>query len=79
MDRAACKGMDIDLFFPNSFVEMSDKTKETCGRCEVKNQCYVYAEKYYIDDGVFGGLTPRQRESRRTKTGRTSANFGKIA
>lgn len=79
MNKAACLGMDINKFFPEFGEEVSQDVKLICSACPVSKDCYIFAERHYIDEGVFGGLSPRQRESRRKKTGRTSDSFRTVA
>lgn len=75
-DKAACKGMDVSLFFPENGQNIPPEVRQICIECPVRNECYIYAEKNYIDDhGLFGGYTPKQRSERRRVTGRTSPEF----
>ena len=74
-DRAACRGTDPDLFFPERG-ESADPARQICARCPVRQPCLVYALDKGIAHGVWGGLTererrvlrvPRQRASRRER------------
>lgn len=58
---AACLGMDLDLFFPESEKE-SGAAKAVCCFCPVMQVCLVYALSNHINFGVWGGLTPRERK-----------------
>lgn len=69
--RAACRGTDIEQFFPD-FGEPEESAipaKRICRRCEVRGQCLVFAimaEARQPDQGewgVYGGLTPRERRA----------------
>jgi WhiB family redox-sensing transcriptional regulator len=74
-DRAACRGADPDLFFPERG-ESADPARQVCARCPVRQPCLAYALDNGITHGVWGGLTererrvlraPRQRASRRDR------------
>jgi len=64
MSKAACKGMDTNLFFPErgdtSTVEMA---KSVCAQCPVSDECYQYGEREKM--GIWGGASTRQRERAR--------------
>ena len=73
--RAACRGADPDLFFPERG-ESADPARQICARCPVRQPCLAYALDTGITHGVWGGLaererrvlrTPRQRASRRDR------------
>lgn len=60
-DQAICKGIDIELFFPDrgrpsAQVEM---IKEICRQCPVRRECLT--EHLHEEYGIFGGTTARQR------------------
>lgn len=82
MSDAACKGLDVNMFFDTystTSTNVSPEVKAMCDSCSVKWECYVYAEENHLDYGVFGGLSASQRSNRRKTTGRTSRGFGRIA
>ncbi len=66
-DRAACKGMPIDVFYFESDEENRNLKKETekaksyCKQCPVAEQCLSYALNEDIKFGVWGGFTSRER------------------
>jgi len=66
MQRAACKGLDTDLFFPDTGVNHA-RLKKLCAACPVRQQCLQYAVENGMDDGLWGGLSPRQRRPLRKK------------
>jgi WhiB family redox-sensing transcriptional regulator len=78
MSKAACKGMDVNMFFSPDGVNIPSEVRTLCDACPVNTQCYVYAERYYIDDGTFGGLSPSQRRNKRKTHGRLSKKFNKL-
>jgi WhiB family transcriptional regulator, redox-sensing transcriptional regulator len=59
--RAACRGMDPELFFPVGTQEASPEVKAACARCPVRGECLDFglAEA----DGVWAGLTEPERRS----------------
>lgn len=73
MDRAACLGMDPDLFFstveeayvskrPSIIGAKRDaEAKEICSRCMVRKKCLDYALKNNEKIGVWGGMTAQER------------------
>ena len=74
-DKAACRGADSDVFFPERG-ESADPARQVCARCPVRQPCLVYALDNGIAHGVWGGLAererrvlrvPRQRASRRER------------
>ena len=67
-DLAACRGTDSDVFFPTSEdVGAINAAKEMCATCPVQQTCLSYAVQTNQTEGIWGGLTARQRRrSRRT-------------
>ena len=74
-DRAACKGEDIDLFFPPELADddgcqgYSEEElqraygpgKAICASCPVRDACQTYALTEKERWGLLGGLTPIER------------------
>lgn len=58
--RAACKGLDPDVFYPSSDEE-ADEAKAICEICPVRPLCLEHAITFRERDGVWGGLTERER------------------
>ncbi len=58
--RAACRGVDPDIFYPASD-EDADEAKAVCGVCPVREACLEYALVNRERDGVWGGATERER------------------
>jgi WhiB family redox-sensing transcriptional regulator len=70
--RGACRDQDPELFFPSSTNEGKRQARRAlavCAACPVLEQCREWALSLDISDGILGGLTPRQRERRRTERG----------
>lgn len=59
-DRAACHGIDPDIFFPTS-EEEAGPALAYCGGCLIKVDCLAWALKNGERYGVWGGLTEQQR------------------
>ena len=59
-NRAACRGVDPDIFFPVSDEE-AVPAKIICGDCPVREACLEWALATRERDGVWGGATERER------------------
>jgi WhiB family redox-sensing transcriptional regulator len=63
-NRAACYGLDPEVFFPTTEEEAS-LALSFCGACRVRQDCLTWAlwqgERY----GVWGGTTEQQRREMR--------------
>ncbi|HEX3426856.1 MAG TPA: WhiB family transcriptional regulator [Acidimicrobiales bacterium] len=58
--RAACRGVDPDIFYPVSDEE-AEEAKAICAGCSVSETCLEYALANRERDGVWGGATERER------------------
>lgn len=58
--RAACRGIDPDVFFPVTDEE-AEEAKAICGVCPVRQLCLEHALSSREREGVWGGLTERER------------------
>jgi WhiB family redox-sensing transcriptional regulator len=58
--RAACRGVDPDIFYPVSEEEAED-AKSICASCPVLETCLEWALTNRERDGVWGGATERER------------------
>ena len=67
-DDAACKSMDIEIFYPKSG-RRPTQALATCRECPVRSECLEYALEAHQHWGVWGGMTERQRfdEKRRRR------------
>jgi len=62
MDKAACNGMDTEIFFPETGDNRQfTRIKKICGSCEVQTTCLDYAVRQNLTDGWFGGMSPENR------------------
>lgn len=74
-ERAACRGLNSDLFFPigtgGPALAQIERAKAICRTCPVIAECLAAALAHGEDDGIWGGLTPderrRLRQSRRRR------------
>ena len=67
---AACRGADLDLFFPDR-VESAEPARLVCTGCPVREPCLDYALRLGITHGIWGGLAERDR--RALRSGRAGA------
>jgi WhiB family redox-sensing transcriptional regulator len=69
-DYASCKGMDLDLFYPERGVPYSSikATKDICKACPVMLDCLNMILNTENDNfGIFGGTTPKERRKIRSE------------
>jgi WhiB family transcriptional regulator, redox-sensing transcriptional regulator len=59
-DKAACHGLDPDVFFPTS-EEEAGPALAYCSGCGIREMCLAWALKNGERYGVWGGLTEQQR------------------
>ena len=64
--RAACRGADLDLFFPGRG-ESAEPARRVCASCPVRQPCLDYALSHGIVHGIWGGLTERDRRALRSR------------
>ncbi|MEU2281475.1 WhiB family transcriptional regulator [Streptomyces sp. NPDC013178] len=66
-EMAACRFEDPELFFPvsedGSSLLQVEQAKRVCRRCPVLRECRRWALRHGETDGVWGGLTARQRRA----------------
>lgn len=64
MARAACRGMPIELFFPERGASTKE-AKATCAGCPVQTDCLDYALEIGERNitGVWGGTSGREKGS----------------
>jgi WhiB family redox-sensing transcriptional regulator len=70
MQRAKCKDR-IDLNWFPSDGQNANETIKFCLDCPVRRQCFDYAVKNKLDDGIWGGVSANQRRRYRWRMGRT--------
>ncbi|SCL30459.1 WhiB family transcriptional regulator, redox-sensing transcriptional regulator [Micromonospora rhizosphaerae] len=61
-DRAACRGIDVDVFYPlPNDGAAAERALRVCGRCPIRAKCRQYAVSNREAYGIWGGMTERQR------------------
>ncbi len=66
--RALCAHSDPELWFAVGALEHR-LAKKMCRACPVRKECLAYAMDSYVDDGIWGGLTERERRWLRQRAG----------
>jgi WhiB family redox-sensing transcriptional regulator len=69
--RAACRGADLEVFFPGRGQSAED-ARQICASCPVRELCLDYALRHGIVHGIWGGLTERDRRALRSRHVSTS-------
>ena len=69
---AACRDLDLDLFFPDSEAD-SAPALAVCAVCPVRQACLDFALRTRQKDGVWGGHTETERKRLRRRLGRQAA------
>ena len=64
-DRAACRGMGPDLFFPERG-QPTDEAKAVCQGCPVSHACFMFAIQSGEIFGIWGGTSGDQRRQIRS-------------
>lgn len=62
-ESALCAEVDPELFFPEQHTRGS-AAKLLCGRCLAREECLAWALAHDERYGVWGGLSPEERERR---------------
>lgn len=62
MDRAACKGLDPNIFHPTRG-ETGERAKAICAKCPVMADCLEYALADVDQIGIMGGTSIRDRRN----------------
>jgi WhiB family transcriptional regulator, redox-sensing transcriptional regulator len=60
LGRALCRQLDPELWFPEPW-EDDTPAKAVCGRCPVRAACLAYSLAANAEHGVWGGLSPEER------------------
>lgn len=58
--KAACRGVDPDIFYPMTDEEAED-AKAICRQCPVQGLCLEWAISTREKEGIWGGATERER------------------
>jgi WhiB family transcriptional regulator, redox-sensing transcriptional regulator len=67
MSQAACRGDDLDLFFPQRGVAATTMAwaRKVCAGCPVRLECHDFAEADAEIIGVWDGTTKQERQASR--------------
>lgn len=61
-DRAACRGMDTDRFYPpRGVIGVPDDIAALCATCPVRTPCAAAALARPGEQGIWGGTSQAQR------------------
>jgi WhiB family redox-sensing transcriptional regulator len=66
-DRAACAGRDVQRWYSDD-AQVSAKAKAICGWCPVRAECLEWALDNDERFGIWGGLSPLERQRIREHT-----------
>ncbi len=68
-ELAACAGRVDDLFFPANESDLARvrAAKAVCEGCHVRAECLAYSIETGQTEGIWGGLTSRERRQLRRK------------
>ena len=68
-DRAACLGMDVNMFDVKPGTPKADRAREICNDCPVRNQCLAWALTLDSNEDhlMLGGLTEQERRRLRKR------------
>lgn len=80
MEHAECKGCDPELMFPQrGDMQTLRLAKATCAECPVRGECLDYALAIPERNGVWGGLSERERlRLRRHRGALTSSTAARV-
>lgn len=59
---AACEGADTDIWFERTPTYSERAAQAICWGCTIRTDCLNFAVTLRIPNGIFGGLTPTQRD-----------------
>lgn len=63
-EAALCRQGDPELFFPDTGRhDIAHAAIRICTRCPLRQTCLDYAITHRIRDGIWGGLTEKQRRT----------------
>ncbi len=72
-DKAACRGLDVQLFFGAEEEQPSERdfrearAKAVCESCPVRRECLDYALENSLRYGIWGGLDEDERRLERRR------------
>ncbi len=70
-ERAACRDLDTEAFFPlgttGRALDQTEEAKAVCADCPVSTDCLGWAMATNQQDGIWGGYTEDERRALRRK------------
>ena len=78
-DRAACRGLHPDLFYPPTTAEQERVAAQYCAECSARFSCLAYALTRDEMHGVWGGTSEQTRRALRRVRRRQRENAERIA
>ena len=78
-DRAACRGLHPDLFYPPTTAEQERVAAQYCAECSARFACLAYALRRDEMHGVWGGTSEKTRRALRRVRRRQRENAERIA
>ena len=69
---AACAGLPLELFFPERGQD-TRPAKKVCATCPAREPCGDYAIRLGIGEGVWGGMSTKERETHAGQRFRTAS------
>lgn len=82
-DQGVCRGGDPELFFPKGYEGpwklVIEEAKAACRRCPVTADCLQFALDNNIGDGIFGGLTEKERATAKRTAQRNNTTPEEVA
>lgn len=66
--QAACAGQDPELFFAEHATGSYTEARTICATCPVTAECLAWAVNTNTKFGLWGGLTPHQRQHLRRRS-----------
>lgn len=71
--QAACRGLDPATFHPDDEdVAAVEAARDVCAGCPVRQSCLEHALAVREPDGIWGGLTARERRREQRRRRRTA-------
>jgi WhiB family transcriptional regulator, redox-sensing transcriptional regulator len=67
VERAACRGMDPNVFIQEGRGSFYGPARAVCGRCEVRSECLAFAVARPELVGMWGGATEAERREIRLR------------
>lgn len=70
---SACKGEDPNIFFPDGYDrDQYALARSICAECPATKGCLQYALDNRVREGMWGGLSPRERKALKAQRNRAT-------